>query len=58
MSENAIVITDATFDELVNKSDKPVVVDFWAPGAALVGQLPQSWTSLPVNTPTRSPSEK
>ena len=31
MSENAIVITDATFDELVTKSDKPVVVDFWAP---------------------------
>jgi thioredoxin 1 len=31
MSENAIVVTDATFDELVNKSHKPVVVDFWAP---------------------------
>ncbi|MEY2694039.1 MAG: hypothetical protein RL142_387 [Actinomycetota bacterium] len=31
MSENAIVITDATFDDLVNKSAKPVVVDFWAP---------------------------
>lgn len=31
MSDNAIVITDATFDELVNKSNKPVVVDFWAP---------------------------
>ena len=31
MSGNAIVITDATFDELVNKSEKPVVVDFWAP---------------------------
>lgn len=31
MSDNAIAITDATFDELVNKSNKPVVVDFWAP---------------------------
>lgn len=31
MSENAIEITDATFDQLVNQSDKPVVVDFWAP---------------------------
>lgn len=31
MSEQAIEITDATFDKLVNQSDKPVVVDFWAP---------------------------
>ena len=27
----ALEITDATFDEVVLKSDKPVVVDFWAP---------------------------
>lgn len=26
----AVEITDANFDELVMKSDKPVVVDFWA----------------------------
>ncbi|OYU84621.1 MAG: thioredoxin [Flavobacterium sp. BFFFF2] len=26
----ALVITDATFDEVVLQSDKPVVVDFWA----------------------------
>lgn len=31
MSEHAIEITDSTFDKLVNQSDKPVVVDFWAP---------------------------
>jgi thioredoxin 1 len=31
MSEHAIEITDLTFDQLVNQSDKPVVVDFWAP---------------------------
>jgi thioredoxin 1 len=31
MTSNVIVITDATFDELVNRSEKPVVVDFWAP---------------------------
>ncbi|RAG60167.1 thiol reductase thioredoxin, partial [Burkholderia multivorans] len=24
-------VTDATFDETVLKSDKPVLVDFWAP---------------------------
>jgi thioredoxin 1 len=26
----ALEITDANFDELVLKSDKPVLVDFWA----------------------------
>ena len=26
----ALEITDATFEEVVLKSDKPVVVDFWA----------------------------
>ncbi len=26
----AIEVTDATFDEMVLKSDKPVMVDFWA----------------------------
>ena len=26
----ALEITDANFDELVMKSDKPVIVDFWA----------------------------
>lgn len=26
----ALEITDSTFDEIVLKSDKPVVVDFWA----------------------------
>ncbi len=26
----AVTLTDANFDELVKKSDKPVMVDFWA----------------------------
>jgi thioredoxin 1 len=26
----ALAITDATFEEVVLKSDKPVMVDFWA----------------------------
>ena len=26
----AVEITDANFDEIVGKSDKPVVLDFWA----------------------------
>jgi thioredoxin 1 len=28
---NVVEVTDATFDAEVIKSDKPVVVDFWAP---------------------------
>ncbi len=31
MTENLIELTDATFDEIVNGSDCPVLVDFWAP---------------------------
>ena len=30
MAGNAIELTDATFDEIVNNSDEPVLVDFWA----------------------------
>jgi thioredoxin 1 len=30
MAGNAIELTDATFDEIVNSSDEPVLVDFWA----------------------------
>ena len=31
MSEHVINVTDATFKELVIDSQKPVLVDFWAP---------------------------
>ena len=31
MAANLTELTDATFDETVNSSDKPVLVDFWAP---------------------------
>jgi len=30
MSEHVMELTDATFDEVVNSSPEPVVVDFWA----------------------------
>lgn len=30
MSDAIITLTDATFDEVVNAQDSPVVVDFWA----------------------------
>ncbi|OHB60936.1 MAG: thioredoxin [Planctomycetes bacterium RBG_13_46_10] len=31
MAGNVIELTDSTFDEVVHKSDVPVLVDFWAP---------------------------
>ena len=31
MAGNVIELTDASFDEIVNGSDVPVLVDFWAP---------------------------
>ena len=30
MSENITTLSDATFDEVIGSSDKPVLVDFWA----------------------------
>ncbi len=31
MAGNVIELTDADFDEVIHKSDMPVLVDFWAP---------------------------
>ena len=30
MSENITTLSDATFDEVIGSSDRPVLVDFWA----------------------------
>ena len=30
MSEHIVTVTDDTFDDLVLKADRPVLVDFWA----------------------------
>jgi thioredoxin 1 len=30
MSEQITTLTDATFDEVIGSSDKPILVDFWA----------------------------
>ncbi len=31
MAENIIDLTDESFEEMLKSSDKPVMVDFWAP---------------------------
>ena len=31
MAENVVELTDASFDETINSSDVPVLIDFWAP---------------------------
>jgi hypothetical protein len=41
----ALAITDATFEEVVLKSDKPVMVDFGQHGVGLVEWLDQSLTN-------------
>lgn len=30
MADGIITLTSATFDEIVNSSDTPILVDFWA----------------------------
>jgi thioredoxin 1 len=30
MADGILTLTDATFDEVVRSSDKPVLIDFWA----------------------------
>ena len=48
-------MTDASFDADVLKSDKPVLVDFWAPWCAPVpAGRRRSSTRSPPSTPTRS----
>ena len=31
MADNVVELTDADFDDVIQKSDVPVLVDFWAP---------------------------
>ncbi len=40
MAEGVVEINDSSFDKEVLQSGVPVVVDFWARGAARVGHSP------------------
>ena len=55
MSENLQPVTDDTFEEEVLKSDKPVLVDFWAawcaPSAASVAIAPQNGIRIVQDLP-------
>ena len=31
MADNVVELTDESFDEIVNSSEMPVLIDFWAP---------------------------
>ena len=37
MAGNVVELTDADFDDVIHKSDVPVLVDFWRHGAARAG---------------------
>jgi thioredoxin 1 len=52
MSDTVIQLTDATFDEIVHKSEIPVLVDFWAPWCGpckmlspLIEEIAQDYTN-------------
>jgi thioredoxin 1 len=47
MAAGIMEIEDSNFDAEVVQSDKPAVVDFWAPGAAPARPLAPFWTNWP-----------
>jgi len=54
MSEQITTLTDATFDEVIGTSEKPILVDFWPNGGPckMIARSSRNWRS---NSPTSSP---
>ena len=46
-------LTDETFQQAIDEAANPVIVDFWAPGAARAGRSVRSSKTSPARTPTR-----
>ena len=53
MADGIITLTSATFDEVVNSSDTPILVDFWAEWCGPCKQIAPILTQIAQEMPGR-----